>query len=132
MGPRAAPNPGQVILLTGRADEGLARMKHACRLGPRSYVAGLAVAHFIRREYAEGLAAAEHAAANNPRYPFGRAIAAACAWLGGDADAARAHLRALEAMHPEFEPARFLRTFGADVEAVSRLAAALAAIATSR
>ena len=107
---------GQVLLLAGHADEGLARMKHACRLGPRSYVAGLAVAHFVRREYAEGLAAAERAVANNPRYPFARAIAAACAWLGEDAEAARAHLRSLDTMHPGFDPSRFLRTFGADVD----------------
>ena len=123
---------GQVLLLTGRADEGLARMKHACRLGPRSYVAGLSVAHFVVREYAEGLAAAEQAVASNPRYPFGRAIAAACAWLDAQPDTARAHLRALETLHPGFDPARFLRTFGADVEAVARLAGALQAIVATR
>lgn len=123
---------GQVLLLTGRTDEGLTRVQHACRLGPRSYVAGLAVAHFVRSEYAEGLAAARRAIANNPRYPFAHAMAAACAWLGDDAEGSRAHVGTLEALAPGFDPTRFLRTFGAEVDAVSRLVSALEAAGAKR
>jgi TolB-like protein len=116
---------GQVLLLTGRGDEGLGRMKHACRLGPRAFVAGLAVAHFARGEHPEALEAAERAIAVTPRYPFARALAAACAWILGDREAASAHARAFVAMQPGFTPATFARTFGADVDAVSRFVGAL-------
>lgn len=71
---------GQLLLLAGREDEGLVRVQHACRLGPRAFVAGLAAAHFLRREYAEALATAEQALATNPHYPFARVLAAASAW----------------------------------------------------
>jgi DNA-binding CsgD family transcriptional regulator/tetratricopeptide (TPR) repeat protein len=119
---------GQVYLLTGRADEGLTRMQHASRLSPRSFVAGLAVAHFARGEHREALDAAERAIATNPRYPFARAMAAACAYWLDEPAAAGGHARALLALQPTFTPRGFLRTFGADVDAVSRVVEALEAL----
>lgn len=118
----------QVLVMSGRTDDALARMKQACRLGPRSFVAGLAVVHFVRCEYAEALAAADRAIATNPRYPFGRALAAASAWWLGDVLTATAHARALAAMQPRFDPARFLNTFGPDVDCVARVTDALSAL----
>jgi TolB-like protein len=115
----------QTLLLTGERDEGMARMQQACRLDPRSFVAGLAVAHFIRGEYAEALGAVEHALAHNPRYPFAHALGAACAWWQGDPAAAAAHVDQLDALAADFTPAGFARTFGEDVEAVARLARGL-------
>lgn len=119
---------GQVLLITGDCDEGLVRMRHACRLGPRAYVAGLAVAHFARAEYDLALDAAEHALATNPRYPFARAVAAAAAWHRGEHAAAAAHARALRAAQPGFAPGAFLETFGAAFDPVVRIARALEAI----
>jgi adenylate cyclase len=122
----------QTLLLTGRHDEGLARMKQACRLGPNSFVAGMAVAYFVRGDHAEALEAAERAIATHPRYPFLRALAAACAWWLGDVGSAVEHARALYAIQPTFEPTSFRRTFGADVDAVSSMSRALEAIAAHR
>ncbi len=119
---------GQVYLLTGRPEEGRTRMKHACRLGPRSFVAGLAVAHFACGENREALDAANLAIAANPAYPFGRAIAAASAHFLDDIEAADAHADALLALQPAFSPTSFRRTFGAGTDAVSRLAEALEAV----
>jgi TolB-like protein/tetratricopeptide (TPR) repeat protein len=123
---------GQTLVITGRHDEGLARMQQACRLGPRSFVAGMAVARFSRGDYGEALASAEHAIATHPRYPFLRALAAACAWWAGQPEVAAAHARALATMQPEFEPARFLHTFGAEFPAVEKIARALEAVAAHR
>lgn len=116
---------GQVYLLTGRLDEGLAQMQHATRLSSRSFVAGLAVAYFARGEHGEALAAAERAIARNPSYPFARALAAACAYWLGDHATAQVHARALVTLHPGFKPRGFLRTFGASVDAVARIVDAL-------
>jgi TolB-like protein len=116
---------GQTLLLTGDEQEGLIRMQQACRLDPRSFVAGLAVAHFIRAEYDEATAAIEHAIAANPRYPFARALAAACAWWRGDPEGAKAHAEALRSLEDGFAPESFARTFGERVEAVARLAGGL-------
>lgn len=116
---------GQVYLLTGRLHEGLTQMQHATRLSSRSFVAGLAVAHFARGEHAEALAAAEQAIAKTPNYPFARAIAAASAYWLGDHATAQVHARALITLHPGFKPRGFLRTFGASVDAVARIVDAL-------
>ena len=118
----------QVLLLIGDTDEGLLRMRHACRLTPRAFVAGLAVVHFVRGEYTEALAAATQALASHPRYAFAHAVAGASAWLVGDAATAGQHVRALRAANPDFDPSRFLATFGGRAEAVTRLTAALRAI----
>lgn len=115
----------QTLLLTGERDEGMARMQQACRLDPRSFVAGLAVAHFIRGEYADAGAAVERALAHNPLYPFAHALGAACAWWQGDPARAAAHVEQLDALAVEFTPASFARTFGEHVEAVARLARGL-------
>lgn len=118
---------GQVLLLAGRGEEGLTRMKHACRLGPRAFVAGLSVGYFVCREYRRALEVAEQAIATAPRYPFARGIAAASAMALDDREAASTHARALLAMQPGFTPASFCRTFGADVDGVSRFARGLEA-----
>lgn len=123
---------GQVLLIGGRDDEGLERVKHACRLGPRSFVAGLASAHFLRGEYAEALASAEDALATKPGYPFARALAAASAWWTDDLPRAAGHLGALRATQPSFSPSSFSRTFGIGVAGVARIAEALEAIAAQR
>jgi TolB-like protein len=122
----------QTLLLTGRNDEGLARMRQACRLSPQSFVAGMATAYFARGDHAAALEAAERAIATHPRYPFLRALAAACAWWLGDVESARRHAGALYAIQPAFAPERFRRTFGAGVDAVDRISEALEAIAAHR
>ena len=118
----------QVLVLTGQLDDGLERMRHAVRLGPRSFVSGLAVVHFVRREYEEGLSAAEKALSLNGAYPFARGVASACAFWLGRAEVAQAHFRELQRIAPGFAPSVFRRSFGTDVEPVERLAAALDAL----
>lgn len=115
----------QMLVLSGQLDSGLQRMRHAVRLGPRSFVSGLSVVHFARQEYEEGLHAAEKALSINSAYPFARGIASACAFFLGRADRAQAHFRELCRIAPTFEPSTFRRHFGADVEPVDRLATAL-------
>ena len=122
----------QVLVLTGQLDAGLKRMQHAVRLGPRSFVSGLSVVHFVRQEYAEGLSAAERALSLNSAYPFARGIASACAFWLGRADVAQAHFRELCRIAPAFAPSVFRRHFGADIEPVERLAAALDALRSGR
>ena len=117
----------QVLQVSGKSDEALTRMKHAVRLGPRSFVAGLAMLHFVRAEYADALQAAESAVATKPGYTFARAMAAASAWWLGDRERAAAHLRTLRAEHLSFEPRSFLSTFGGN-EAVGRIFEALASL----
>lgn len=118
----------QALHLSDRSDEGIVRMKHAERLGPRAFVAGLATLHFARGEYPEAVEAAEAAIASTPRYTFARAIAAASAWLAGEHERAREHVARLRTDYPSFEARGFLRTFGPEVDAVSRLSGALTAL----
>ncbi len=115
----------QALQLTGRSEEALERMRHALRLGPRSFVAGLATLHFARREYAAAVEAAEGAIAINPRYTYARALAAAAAYWHGDQQRANAHMQALQKGYPTFRATSFLQTFGSDVEAVSGIVGAL-------
>ncbi len=103
-------------------------MKQACRLGPRSFVTGMAVAHFVRRDFALALYESERAIESNPRYPFARAVAAASAFWLKDHGKARAHADTLAAMQPAFDAGALLRTFGANVDAVASMATALKAI----
>lgn len=117
----------QTLVLTGRFDEGLARMKQAARLGPRAYVTGLAVVYFVRGEYAEALCAAELALSVRRNYPFALVIAAASAFWLGQLVAAAAHLRTLREVAPTFAPSAF-RIFGAQVDGVDRIVRALEAI----
>lgn len=121
----------QVLLLGGRSKEGLARMSQAVRLSPQAYIAGLAAAHFVGGEYELALQAAERAIASNPRYPFARVVAAVSAWHLGHRAQAAAHRSALFVLHPDFDAAGFVSTFGAKVEAVGRIGKALAAIERS-
>lgn len=118
----------QVLVLDGQYDAGLERMKHAVRLGPRSFVSGLSVVHFARQEYDEALSAAEKAVSLNGSYPFARGIAAACAFWLGRAEVAQAHFHELCRIAPAFTPSVFRRSFGAAIEPVERLAAALDAL----
>ena len=119
---------GQVLLLTGQVDEGIARMKHATRLGPGAFVAGLAVAHFLRNENAEALAAAERALVSRPDYTFARVLAAASAYWQGDEIRAAQHAHELQRRHSAFEPERFLESFGTRFDGVNRIAVALRAL----
>ena len=118
----------QVLVLTDQLDAGLDRMRHAARLGPRSFVSGLAVVHFVRREYEQGLDAAEKALSLNTSYPFARGIAAASAFFLGRGDVAQAHFRKLLRIAPAFAPNVFRHRFGAAIESVDRMAAALEAL----
>lgn len=115
----------QMLQLTGRSDEALTRMRHAARLGPGSFVAGPATLHFARGEYVDALAEVERALVSNPRDPFARVVAAASAFWIGDSDRASEHARALRSVSPAFATRSFLSTFGALLEPIERIAAAL-------
>jgi len=118
----------QAHMVCGQADIALARMQHALRLGPRSFVAGLATLQFAAGRFAEATAGAEQAIALAPAYPFARALAAASAFHGGELERAREHLRFLRQAFPSFDAKGFLATFGADVPTVARLRAAIDAL----
>lgn len=118
----------QAHMLCGQGELALTRMQHALRLGPRSFVAGLATLHFSAGRFAEAVRGAEEAIAIAPRYPFARAIAAASAYHLGDVARGRAHLEHLRESFPDFDAEGFLTTFGPDVPAVARLSAALRAL----
>lgn len=115
----------QALHLSGRSEEGLAQMRHALRLGPRAFVAGLALLHFMRREYAEALEHAETAVSYAPHYSFARVLAAACAHQLADRIRAQEHARRLRAHYPPFRPGRLLATFGAEVDTVRRISESL-------
>lgn len=132
--PSFAPAHGllaQVLCIAGRADEGLERMRHAVRLGPQAFVAGLAVVHFVRAEYEPALAYAEEAIASRPSYPFAVLIATASAWWLGDHARARALGASLPGGPTGFAGATFLGTFGPSVEGVARIHRALEAMRLS-
>lgn len=111
--------------LTGQGDMGLARIRHAVRIGPRSYGSGLAVVHFIRKEYVEALAAAEQALGITPAYPFARGVASASAFWLGRIDTAQGHYQELRRIAPAFVPSTFQHSFGATADAIDRMVAAL-------
>jgi TolB-like protein len=115
----------QTLILAGRPEEGLARIRHAQRLGPGAFVAGLAVVHFLRHEPREALVHAERAVALNPDYAFARVVATACAWELGDGTLALEHARALKILHPNFSAKALGRTFGEASDGVARLVKAL-------
>jgi DNA-binding CsgD family transcriptional regulator/tetratricopeptide (TPR) repeat protein len=118
---------GQVLMLSGEMDEGERRMAHAERLGPGSYVAGLALARFAREDYPAALAAAEDALVGSPRYVFAHALAVAAVHWMGRREAARARMRRLRAVHPDFCVVTFSRRFGvAGSPPVDRVLRALA------
>ncbi len=122
---------GQALHIVGRSDEGMARMRHALRLGPRGFVAGLAMLHFMRDEYPEALTSAEDAISISPNYTFARVIAAVSAHAVGDAARAAEHERRLRRDYPPFKPDGFRNLFGPETEAVGRIATALEAIANA-
>lgn len=132
--PSFAPAHGllaQVLCIAGRADEGLERMRHAVRLGPQAFVAGLAVVHFVREEYEPALAYAEEAMASRPHYPFAALIATASAWWLGDHVRARVLGASLPGGPAGFASATFLGTFGPSVEGVTRIHRALESLRLS-
>ncbi len=118
----------QALHLSGRSEDGLARMRHALRLGPRAFVAGLALLHFMRREYDQALENAETAASFAPHYTFARVLAAASAQHIGDHARALEHARRLATDYPPFRPGRMLATFGTEVDAVQRIGEALVSL----
>ncbi len=118
----------QVLVLSGRPDEGLDRMKHALRLAPRAFVAGLATLHFLREEYELAIAHCESVIAMHPTYPFGFALAATSAYWLGQRELAESHLRSLYALQPGYSAKKFLLTFGPGFEGVDRFARGLEAL----
>lgn len=111
----------QALNLCDRPDEALVRMQHAMRLGPRSFVAGLASLHFALGRYHLALECAERAIAITPRYTFARVLSAAAAFWADELPRGKQHLRELRHLYPAFEPRAFMATFGAHVPAVERL-----------
>lgn len=122
----------QTLQLTDRSDEAMAAMGRATRLGPRAFVTGLALLHFMRGEYAEAQRGAESAVSQRPRYTFARILAAASARMGGDEAAAEEHARRLRSDYPSFAATRLLRAFGPEVDTVRRISAALLELGVSR
>ena len=118
----------QALHLSGRSEEGLARMRYALRLGPRAFVAGLAALHYMRGEYAEAMENAETASSFAPHYTFARVLAAASACGLGDRARAVEHARRLATDYPPFRVGQMLATFGADVDAVQRIGEALVSL----
>ena len=119
----------QMLQLSDRSDEALARMKHAVQLGPGRYSAALATVHFSRGEYDEARVAIEDVLVSTPLYPFARALAAASAFWAGDLARASEHASRLRHLAPGFSADGFTTTFGVRVEPVERLAAALKQLA---
>lgn len=119
----------QSLIVSGDPDDALVRMRHAERLGPHSFQAGLSTLHFMKAEYVLALQAAEVALTTTPHYPFAHALAAASAWWLGEVPRGVEHLRALHAANPAFEPTSFSATFGKEVDSVDRLARALRLLA---
>ncbi|MCC6409762.1 MAG: tetratricopeptide repeat protein [Planctomycetes bacterium] len=118
----------QTLHIIGRSDEGMVRMRHALRLGPRAFVSGLALLHFMRSEYHDALTQAEAAVAFAPRYTFARVVAASAAHFLGERDRADDHRRRLVADYPPFAPSHWLRNFGPEVDSVRRIGEALTAL----
>lgn len=113
----------QMLYFSGRYDEALTRMKHAAQLGPGRYSAALASIHFARGDYQAALVAVEDVLASTPSYTFARALAAASAFLAGDLARAGEHASHLRDLG--FSTHDFTSTFGARIEPVERVVAAL-------
>jgi adenylate cyclase len=110
----------QSLEIEGRTDDALLRLEHAARLGPRSFLTGLAVLRFTRAEYIEALALAERAITLSPMYPFARALAATSAALGGHLERAVEHIAVLRTAHPYFNERDFVSTFGGSIDVIRR------------
>lgn len=121
----------QILLAMGRTEEGLVRMKHAVRLGPKAYVAGAAWASFLNGDHAEALASAERALATTPGYVFARLVAVASAWRLGRADDAALHARWLSQREAAFSAGTFLSMFGRRSEGVREFYEAIEAVGVS-
>ena len=116
----------QSLEIDGRPDEALTRLEHAARLGPRSFLTGLAGLRFTRAEYPEALALAERAIALSPMYPFARALAATAAAHAGALDRAKEHITELRCAHPHFRESEFVSTFGGNHDVIQRFSAGIA------
>lgn len=115
----------QSLHTVGRSEDGLHYMRHALRLGPRAFVAGLALLHLMRKEYDLALEHAESAIAVAPSYTFARVVAAASAHCLGDGARANEHAQRLKRDYPPFDSGQLLRSFGSGVEVVHRIDASL-------
>lgn len=118
----------QELALSDRGDEALDQMRYAERLGPHSYVAGLATVHFARVDYEACLKAATAAMANVPTYPYPFMLAAVSAWYLGDVAAAERLHRRMRTAHPNFHPTHFVKTFCPDRDVGSRILRATAVL----
>ncbi|MCB9734602.1 MAG: hypothetical protein H6745_18605 [Deltaproteobacteria bacterium] len=118
----------QVLQLDEQADPAMEAMKNAVRLGPRSFVAGLATMHFAREEYESALNESCRALAIAPTYAYARMVAAAAAWWIGDRGRAATLYAELKRTRPDFVPAVFVATFGPRVASVQRVQQALEAL----
>lgn len=117
---------GQVLATLGRHEEGLARMRRAFRLCPRSYVAGIGIALFAAGRYQEALDAVEPVLVERPNYLFARLVAAASRAQLGDLEGALGHAGTIRRDHPEFRTSALRRTYeGYAFETGDRLFAAL-------
>ncbi len=122
----------QILQFTGDPEGAMRRMRHAVRLGPRSFVAGLATLHFVREEYGEALDGALRALAAAPSYSYAQGLAAASAWWLGDLPQATALHVTLERDHPDFQPSTFAATYGPETNGVARYQRALEALQSAR
>jgi TolB-like protein len=122
----------QALQLYGRSDDALLRMKHALRLSPRAFVAGLGFLHFMRGEYQLALDTSERAIDSNPNYPFAYVIASVSAWYLGEVVRANEHIQTLRTKNPRFTPMDFRRVFGSQFDEVERIAKTLEQITSRR
>jgi TolB-like protein/DNA-binding CsgD family transcriptional regulator len=124
---------GQLLVMRGRTEEGIASLEDALRLGPRDpgawlHYVTLAMAHLALREFAAGIECSKHAIALRPDSALPRVTLIACHQEAGDAAACAAAVRDLVAQHPEFRVGAFLRLMRlANPDYVRRLTIALTA-----
>jgi TolB-like protein/DNA-binding CsgD family transcriptional regulator len=124
---------GQMLVMRGRTEEGIASLEDALRLGPRDpgawlHYVTLAMAHLALREFAAGIECSKHAIALRADSALPRVTLVACHQEAGDASACAAAVRDLIAQHPDFRVGAFLRLMRlANPDYVRRLTTALTA-----
>jgi tetratricopeptide (TPR) repeat protein len=102
---------GQLLAMTGRCNEGLARMQRARRLSPNAYVAAITIALFAARRYEEARALAEKVLEERPQYVFPRIVVIAACMALADVEAARAHGQRLLEHYPTFRTQEMSRIY---------------------
>jgi len=122
----------QVLQLSGEPEPAMVAMRNAVRLGPRSFVAGLATMHFAREEYADALNESCRALVAAPTYAYARLVAAAAAWWLDDLPQAQRLYAELKRARPDFRPSVFVATFGPGNPSVQRVQQALEALEGGR